>query len=69
MSFVSGGWLYVPTALKTMLDPTELNVAPGGTTLIETRCWLNPQLERLKKIVAVAIRAKMLNHFRLINDS
>jgi len=30
---------------------------------------LNPQLEKLKKSVAVAIRMTALNHFRLINGS
>jgi hypothetical protein len=50
-------------------DPIDGKVVLEGDTCIETRCWLNPQLEVLSMIVAAAIRARMLNHFRLINGS
>jgi hypothetical protein len=48
------------------VSSTAPNVAPDGAIEIEVRCWLNPQLERLKKNVAAAIRAMMLNQFRFI---
>jgi hypothetical protein len=48
------------------LVSTAPNVAPVGAIEIEVRCWLNPQLDRLKKKVAAAISARTLNHFRLI---
>ena len=48
---------------------TAPKVAPDGAIEIEIKCRLKAQLDRLNKNVAAAIRAIMLNHFRLINDS
>src|SRR5579863_8688986 len=63
MSLVAGGCRYVPRALKVRLDPTELKVAPGGTTWIEIKCWLYPQLGTQSSEIAASMRATMPNHF------
>lgn len=77
MSFVTGGWMYVPKARSCTCSPASLgtgifespNVSTLGWTWIDTNCWSRPQLDTVSSTPATTTRAMTLNHFPLMQHS